>query len=166
MGTNYYFKIKDIYFKNDIRDKYLKEWNIVHYKPLLHIGKRSAGWKPLFECHNELFTSVKEIKKYYDNNKEFLDIINEYNEYLTWEQLEEELINWNRDNINSISHIFMVENNYEATEKVFNSKNFQNNLLKYNKKYPHGKRNAKCKYEYINYITDDEGYEFTWGNFS
>lgn len=62
----------------------------------IHIGKRSSGWKPMFE-KNESFNSVKTLKKFYDNNKETHEIVNEYGDKLNWHELEKELIFWNKD---------------------------------------------------------------------
>lgn len=121
MSTNYYLRNKEEYNnhstimqqRNKIIEgimKQLEEWNIygenlydiqyrienvanVGYEDI-HIGKRSSGWKPLFQ-KQEQFSSVRELKQFYLNNSDKYEIVNEYGVIYTWEDLEEELINWN-----------------------------------------------------------------------
>ena len=45
----------------------------------IHIGKRSAGWKPLFEAHDNAYTSVSEMLDFVMNHPE-IHIFNEYGE--------------------------------------------------------------------------------------
>lgn len=83
MSTNYYFKVEaDSVFDND-ENRY----------PDIHIGKRSAGWKPIFQASN-FYSSVDEIVEFYIKYKNILTIVNEYEEKLTLQELEEELFNW------------------------------------------------------------------------
>lgn len=89
MSTNYYFKI-------DSDCKFCKSKEI-------HIGKRSAGWRPSFE-KTEYYSSVQGIRDFYKENKEELAIVSEYGETLSFEDLEEELINWNKDNKEAWGH--------------------------------------------------------------
>lgn len=83
MSTNYYFDI-------DTNCKYCK-------KKRLHIGKRSGGWKPVFH-HTEYYSSVNEIIDFYRSCPDVIDIINEYGDILTLDELRSQLIDWNRDN--------------------------------------------------------------------
>ena len=62
----------------------------------IHIGKRSAGWKPLFEAHDNAYTSVSEMLNFIMNHPE-IHIFDEYGESLSIVQLKEELINWAED---------------------------------------------------------------------
>ena len=59
----------------------------------IHIGKRSAGWKPLFEAHDNAYTSVSEMLNFIMNHPE-IHIFDEYGESLSIAQLKEELIDW------------------------------------------------------------------------
>lgn len=117
MSTNFYFKIKtDININIPIGGK-IKE-NIINKINMLledvtelHIGKRSVGWYPLFES-SEYYSSVEEIKNFYLTNKDYLDIIDEYNRTYTLEELEDELFNWNKDNLEAKSHLDLSPNYY------------------------------------------------------
>ena len=59
----------------------------------IHIGKRSAGWKPLFEAHDNAYTSVSEMLNFIMNHPE-IHIFDEYGESISIAQLKEELIDW------------------------------------------------------------------------
>ena len=97
MGTNYYFEVKNVdnivnqikQLNNIIPEELLKR--IKGELTNIHIGKSSGGWRALFEV-NEYFSSMKELKEFYQNNKEQLIIKDEYNRELTWKELEEWLI--------------------------------------------------------------------------
>ena len=121
MGTNYYFKIKDVKLNLDfpnnmdgIKNEILE---ILSEKlddlTLIHIGKRSAGWKPLFQ-KTKYFSSVKEIREFYNKNEEALLIINEYDEELTFKELEKELIDWNMgpQPVKPLEHIGLGDSYY------------------------------------------------------
>lgn len=111
MSINYYMKPKVIeIIKKDIEDKILNsKINIEHDilnqvlsyiegdDCLLHIGKSSSGWKPTFHKNN-YWSSVEEIIDFYEKNKEKVSIVDEYDKELSIEELEDNLINWNKDN--------------------------------------------------------------------
>lgn len=104
MGTNYYFELRNVdveivapLMSNDLKNKLEEVLNQkINTEIQIHIGKRSAGWKPIFEA-NEYFDSVKGIIDFYNNNKDNLIIKNEYDEELTFHELERELIDWNQN---------------------------------------------------------------------
>lgn len=104
MGTNYYFKLKDTHLNlsipnnvaNILRENIesvLKEK--LEEMIIIHIGKRSVGWHPLFQKTN-YYNSVKGIEDFYNKNKESIIIINEYDEEFTFEELRKELIDWGK----------------------------------------------------------------------
>ncbi len=134
MGTNYYFENKKSIeesrqynegleelistFKTKLieygcdKDRLLDKLDDIRYSngkmsKEIHIGKRSAGWKPLFEIQKE-YHGVSGMKKWYEQNKEDWNIVNEYGEQLTWDNLEKELIKWSGEK----SHIEFMNNNY------------------------------------------------------
>lgn len=130
MSTNFYFRIKaemNIFISIDgkIREKIMEKlkWTLDEATEI-HIGKRSVGWYPLFE-KTEYYSSVKEIKEFYESNKKHLDIIDEYSNEYSIEQLQEELFDWNKDNLEARSHsdlghgYYLDREGYEFTRDGF-----------------------------------------------
>lgn len=114
MGTNFYFKIKtDIQINipivgkitNDILEKI---HCAIQEATVIHIGKRSGGWLPLFQKTN-YYSSVKEIKDFYIKNKEHLLIIDEYDVEYSLDELDEEIFNWNKGNPEAKTHLDLNE---------------------------------------------------------
>ena len=58
------------------------------------IGHRSGGWNPLFNQHNDAYTSVEEMKEFLSTNSDKISIYDESERFLTLNELEDELINW------------------------------------------------------------------------
>jgi len=73
MGNNFYF-----------RNKEKKE-------EVLHIGKISCGWKPLFHA-NTYYNSVKQLVEFYNNNLKKLEIIDEYDNIYKFEEFKDIMI--------------------------------------------------------------------------
>ena len=60
----------------------------------LHIGQTvNGGAAPLLQQNTRYYNNVKEMKEFYEGNKDRLIILNEYDEELTWEDLKKELLN-------------------------------------------------------------------------
>lgn len=99
MGTNYYFKVKNAseivkqisaissLISNDTLDRIKAELSYIH------IGKSSGGWKPLFQTTN-YYKNIEELKMFYANNKDNLQIIDEYETEITYDELSQYLIEW------------------------------------------------------------------------
>lgn len=110
MSTNYYFKIKNVVsvapkekaskLKENIISKIEETIEELSY---IHIGKRSSGWEPLFQ-KTEYFSSVADIKKFYNTNKDDIIILDEYDRELSLSDLEEDLFNWNMENTEAREH--------------------------------------------------------------
>ena len=94
MGTNFYMKQyltpeqKQEVVKLINEDKYYEAREILECAKDIHIGKRSSGWKFLWDVHDF---------RYYKPTKEALmewlksgDIIDEYGEHFTFEQFMKE----------------------------------------------------------------------------
>lgn len=122
MSTNFYFKIKmDVKLetnvakeiKKNIEDK-VKE--LIEELSEIHIGKRYSFWNSLFQ-KTDYYSSVKEIKEFYEKNKENLIVVDEYNREYAFEDLEEELFTWNREN--SKSHLENDSNCYYLDEEGY-----------------------------------------------
>lgn len=96
MSTNYYFAPKE--------EKLIEVSKIFPYKTReelldffkLMIGRRTSNRPPIF-YKSQYYSSVSEIKEFYDTNKDSLQIENEYGEILTWNDLLKELVHWNKD---------------------------------------------------------------------
>ena len=90
MGTNFYLLVKNKSIAEKIGEFELTDTPDWGY--LIHIGKRSGGWLPLFQSHKGI-KSVKDIEAWCQLPE--VTILDEYDTGLTWEQLKEELIYWN-----------------------------------------------------------------------
>lgn len=92
MGTNYYMMTTD---KEIVKKYFTNEYEIVDFPYLgyeIHIGKRSMGWRPLFQAHKKVYDSVSELLIFLRNHQDKIEIYNEYGEQHTIEQLKVELI--------------------------------------------------------------------------
>lgn len=130
MGTNFYFKIKaemniSISIDDKIKEKILEKLKWAFDEATeIHIGKRSGGWYPSFE-KTEYYSSVKEIKKFYEDNRNHLEIVDEYDNRYSMEELQEELFDWNKDNNEARSHLdlgcgyYLDDEGYEFTRNEF-----------------------------------------------
>lgn len=97
MSTNYYFKVNPkIIIDSNVSAK-LVDYLLEKTPFELHIGMTSIGWPPLFE-KTKFYSSVKEIKDFYLNNKDAITIIDEYEDELSFSDLENKLIKWNITN--------------------------------------------------------------------
>lgn len=114
MSTNYYFNIDLDKLLKDIDNKLLRKYLLNHFDAKLHIGKRSIGWKPVFE-KTDFYSSVQEIRDFYNENKNHLAIVNEYGRQLTLEELEDELIDWNKENAD-VKEREVWDNRYQDSE--------------------------------------------------
>ena len=93
MSTNYYMMTTN---KELVKKYFDGEYEIVDEPYLgyeIHIGKRSSGWRPLFEAHEKAYTSVSEMMEFIMNHPE-IHIFNEYGESIAIAQLKEELVDW------------------------------------------------------------------------
>ena len=72
----------DLFESQELSD-YNNWWNYMHLAeieyPELHICKISMGWKPLFEA-TKFYGNVKELKEFYNKNKDRIHIEDEYGE--------------------------------------------------------------------------------------
>lgn len=124
MSTNYYFQINSGLTTSDNVSIKVQDYLFNQVDSELHIGKKSAGWPPLFRA-NKFYSSVKEMKEFYEENKDCLTIVDEYEDReLSWRDLESELINWNKDNKDAIVRLialdmFRDEEGYNFTNAEF-----------------------------------------------
>ena len=108
--------VTDEYELSEIRSK-IENASHVSYE-MIHIGKRSVGWKPLFQ-KNEGFSSVAELKIFYEANREKYEIVNEYGDVFDWDGLKNELIDWNGSRRDTGHDIYLDTEGYAWTEHEF-----------------------------------------------
>lgn len=138
----------------------------------IHIGKRSAGWKPLFQEHKNAYNSVEEMKGFIRKHQRSIRIFDEYAREFTLEQLEEELITWGeQQEIHYMKHI-----PEGVTDEVFGGKKYLVESTKddydimipfdhmeFEKLDPY-REFCKCKHQSY-YSKDKDGYDFMKGDF-
>lgn len=150
MGTNFYLMTKNKSIAEKIGDFELTDTPSWGY--LIHIGKRSGGWLPLFQSHKGI-KSVKDIEEWCKLPE--VTILDEYDEEFTWEQLKEELIYWN----GGVEGVVPKEYHEVDPSFPFNDPDMPNYTPVSHFAYGNGK--------YAHYYTrDSEGFEFTEGDFS
>lgn len=106
MGTNFYM----ITTNKDLAETYFPDeytiTDVPYFGYEIHIGKRSAGWMPLFEGHKNAYGSVKAMKQFIKDHSDDIRIFDEYSREFSLEQLEDELITWaDQQPIRYIKHI-------------------------------------------------------------
>lgn len=150
MGTNYYMMTQDKEFvKKYFPDDYeLTDEPCLGYE--IHIGKRSGGWKPLFQAHSDAYNSVKEMLQFITQHSNKLILYNEYLETKTLEEIKDELVNW-------ADHQKKDEIEYHGVEGKIWTPIDHTEL---------SKRDPTIRSAYVHYWNDPEGYNFTDGNFS
>lgn len=144
MSTNFYMMTTD----RDIVHKYFPgEYEVVESPYLgfeIHIGKRSMGWKPLMEAHNNAYTSVAEMLEFLHRHKDVIKIYDEYEEQYSIEQLKDELIDWGDHQEKRIIDYDRVGPIQAPIDHVEMSR-----------------RDKSCDYGFIRYWHDKDGYDFT-----
>ena len=138
----------------ELANKYFNgEYEIVddpHLGYEIHIGKRSCGWRPLFEAHSDAYDSVSGLLDFLRKYQDKVEIYDEYNELHTIEQLKEELINWDKNQERRIIHYDDYIGDIEAPIDHVEMDRRDN-------------RNPWLK---IHYWHDKDGYDFTDRPFS
>lgn len=92
MGTNFYFftqnrAVADLMGpKREVTDIPELGWE-------LHIAKTSCGWKPVFEEHEQI-RSVRDLDRFYYDNRHYLTIFDEYGMEYSWPEFEERVIKY------------------------------------------------------------------------
>lgn len=87
MGTNYYFKIKAERRKEIEKNLTNLEKKLICLDPELHIGKASVGWAFIFQA-TPFYKNYKELLEFYENNKNYIEIINEYSKKVNIEEFK------------------------------------------------------------------------------
>lgn len=149
MSTNYYMITTD---KNLVEKYFPFEYEITDDPYLsyeIHIGKRSLGWKPLFEAHKNAYDSVAGLLYFLSENKNKIEIYDEYGKLHTIEQLKEELIDWGDYQTKKV-----IE--YERVGKIQSPIDH----------VEIAEKESEYSWVDINYWHDRDGYDFTDRSFS
>ena len=152
MGTNVYYlsKNKDAVLKHFGNSYELTDFPYLAYE--IHVMKRSSGWLPLWQSH-ENCRSVKDYKAAYDSG--FFEIFDEYGTQYTWEDFYNEFAMFNggiygvapREKIEQDPNSYFYDPNMPDTRPI---SHFE---------YANGRYSS-------DYYTDPQGYEFTIHEFS
>lgn len=101
MGTNYNLISTDkAWIVKYFGEKYADEWSLVDvpcFGYAVHIGKRSDGWKPLFQTHHRAYRSVDGMLEFLHREEGKYKIYDEYNRELNIEELVFELVDWGKN---------------------------------------------------------------------
>lgn len=149
MSTNYYMMTTN----KELVNKYFPdEYGIVdepYFGYEIHIGKRSCGWKPLFQEHRQAYNSVKEMIDFLKSHSD-IRIFDEYNREFDINGLVEELIDWgSQQEVKIIHYNDLIGDIQLPIDHVEIASRDHRNYL-------HG----------IGYWHDEDGYDFTDGWFS
>jgi hypothetical protein len=150
MGTNYYLFTKN---KKAAQKHAPYSYSLVDVPDFgyeIHIGKCSMGWLPLFEAHSHGIRSVQQYKEAYDTG--CFKIYDEYNREYNWEQFEETVLKHN----GGVAGVIPREYIERDKDSIFYDENLPDwvPISHFDTKYAD------------HYFKDDEGYEFTEGEFS
>lgn len=102
MNKRYYFELKEkpivtLNINGKIADNVLSKIDeIISKLKLIPIGSFDDEWQPLFRA-TEYYSSVDEIEEFYNENRAILKIVDEYGVEYTWEELNNNLIDKNKD---------------------------------------------------------------------
>lgn len=150
MSTNYYMMTTN----KDLAEKHFPNEYRVTDSPYfgyeIHIGKRSCGWKPLFQEHKNAYSSVKEMLGFSLVNKNDIRIFDEYERELDINELKEELITWEEKQEKRMIHYDGVPGLIQSPIDHVEMANREPNRYCIYPKYWH----------------DKDGYDFTEGDFS
>lgn len=154
MGTNYYMltqnkAMKNKYFPDDC---VLTDYPDLGY--CIHICKKSIGWKTLFQSHPKAYNSVAELEAFILTHKEDFIFFDEYNESFTAEDFVEHIKYLDRDKNGNIGSW------NKGTKPLICHE-------EYKKEHPEEYYNSVFhSYDAVKYWQDEDGYDFTEGEFS
>lgn len=174
MGTNFYMMTKS---KKLVEKHFPCEYEIVdtpYFGYEIHIGKRSCGWKPLFQEHKNAYDSVEGMKEFIRKHQKSIRIFDEYCREFTLEELEDELITWGeQQQIRYMKHIpegvhdevfggkkYLVESTKDDYDITIPFDHMEYERLDPYREF-HGYRYEKQSH----YSKDKDGYDFMKGDF-
>lgn len=179
MGTNYYAITKN----KEVAEKYFPYdyslTDVPYFGYEIHIGKRSAGWKPLFQEHPNAYKSVAKMLEFFKGHEDFFQFYDEYLKEMTLADIKDELIDWGeyqakndkqcryRFDFDKTAHPYSDMVPVEDGEPYDVEIPFDH--ITYDRAYVDARhKNGFDGWRgyYENYFRDPEGYDFTTGDFS
>lgn len=110
MGTNFYLFTSEKENKRTIFDGWsYKLVDEPQFGYMIHIAKTSCGWKPLFQEHPGIH-SIEDLKDVYERGS--FVILDEYDTPYSWEEFEDRVIDFNKDNPDTIDHMTYPKDRY------------------------------------------------------
>lgn len=110
MGTNFYLFTSEKEDKKTIFDGWsYKLVDEPQFGYMIHIAKTSYGWKPLFQEHPSIH-SITDLKDVYERGS--FVILDEYDTPYSWEEFEDRVIDFNKDNPDTIDHMTYPKDRY------------------------------------------------------
>ena len=148
MGTNFYMITKN---KELVKQYFQDEYEIVDEPYLsyeIHICKRNAGWKILYQAHKNAYDSVEKLLLFLKQHPEVY-IYDEYGRAFSINQFEEDVVDWDK--------------NYKKETIYYN-----NDIGEIQTPIDHveiSSRDRTIWNHKIQYWHDKDGYDFTEGDF-
>ena len=123
MGTNYYFLTKDKalvqeYFarKTDygVADDEYRLTDDPYLAYEIHICKFSSGWRSLFQSHH-CFSSLKELDLFYLKHSRQLEIYDEYNRLIAWNELKKTAVDRAAQYIAPVKWVYELDDQFQLS---------------------------------------------------
>lgn len=167
MSTNFYIFLRGNKHRKDADEFFPNEYRLTDIPDFgyeIHIGKRSAGWKPLFEAHPNAYKSIRELCALAAEHPTW-EYIDEYGESYTFNELEHELIDWEA--------VQLAQNDGEPRPMSMNPSTGlmedakPDDILTIDMPFSHEEYQEKFPSVWsVNYWEDEDGYDFTSEDFS
>lgn len=159
MGTNYNLISTDkAWIIKYFGEGYAEEWTLVdvpYFGYEVHLGKRSSGWKPLFQTHNRAYRSVKEMLEFLRREKGKYRLYDEFGRELSIEELIAELVDWGDK---------QKQGRFKYTEGML-MEDPEGELITPIDHMKYSKLDLRNRGRRIRYWQDKEGYDFRDGYF-
>lgn len=180
MGTNFYLVTRD----KDLLKKYFMDqygaWDFEEGRDqdgfgtgeyLVHLCKRSGGWKTLYQAHPLAWNSVKEMLKFIQDHASVVHLEDEYSDRISLKDYISDVVNWDREyarkpykwgryEFMGHTHYGIIPAESEAEAEIWTPFDHQE-YARVERKHGGGQWNIPGEY-----FSDPEGYNFALHRFS